>query len=147
MELPQRATSLRPEIVPKREGQEPEIPSPSSPLHTSVLEREPVTGVQSSRRDPKTTADKPPTMLHIVNADLEDPPRGMGLRDDARRRGMIGPGEHEGRDFLNMIEHVRSHATSNAPGMLAANIRSKRWYVITNRDEDTAQRRFTSRRN
>ena len=79
---------------------------------------------------------RPPTMQHIIDADLRDPDRTVLLSDDACARGLIGPNDHERRGFYNHVEHAKTYGTRNAPGMLAANIRYRRSQVITNADED-----------
>lgn len=97
-------------------------------------------GVQVwSKENPTPAVRTPPTMRHIVQADLTDPDRAVRLCDDARTRGLIGQSEAELRAFFAQIVHARTHGTSNPPGLLAANIRAKRAQVLTDGDDDGAQ--------
>ena len=87
-----------------------------------------------------------PSLRHVVPADLTDAARLACLFKQACVAGYVQPTESDRLKFFASAEHARAVATCNAPGLFAANVRERRWGVITLADEDAARRRLRCER-
>jgi hypothetical protein len=83
-----------------------------------------------------------PSLRHVVAEDLTDTARLASLYAQACENGYVGRSQAERLTFFAMAEHARAVAKRNAPGLFAANVRSRRWGVIGLADEDAARRKL-----
>lgn len=83
-----------------------------------------------------------PRLGHVEPADLTDAARLGRLFEQACARGLVQATESERLNFFAMAEHARAVARRNVAGLFAANVRQRRWQVLTLADEDRARRRL-----
>lgn len=89
-----------------------------------------------------TTTEGPPSLRHIVPADLRDTSRLLLLFDEAHERGIIGGSESERLTFIGTAERARLTAITNPPGLFAELVRRRLWHFVTQDDEDRAHTRL-----
>lgn len=89
------------------------------------------------------TEEQKPSLRHIVPADLTDSTRLACLFEQACAAGHVRRTESNRLNFFAMAEHARAAGTRNVPGLFAANVRHRRWRVLTLADEDAARRRLS----
>jgi len=108
-------------------------------LLRKLRNQNPVATRAAGVRSPVPVAARP-SLRHVVPQDLADPVRLVCLYEQACLAGYVGASESERLNFFAMAEHARAVANRNAPGLFAANIRNRRWQVISLADEDAARR-------
>jgi hypothetical protein len=89
-----------------------------------------------------TTTEAPPSLRHLVPADLRDTSRLLSLFDEAHERGIIGGSDSERLTFIATAERSRLTATTNPPGFFAELVRRRLWHFVTQDDEDRAHTRL-----
>jgi hypothetical protein len=81
-------------------------------------------------------------LRHVTAADLTDRTRLTCLFQQACAAGYVHPTQSDRLNFFAMAEHARAVGTRNVSGLFAANVRHRRWQVLTLADEDAARRRL-----
>jgi hypothetical protein len=89
-----------------------------------------------------STAEKPPSLTHLVPQDLSQTDRLLALFADAQQQGIIGGSDSERLTFVAVAERARLVGTTNPCGLFAQLVRRRLWYVLTQEDEDAARRRL-----
>jgi hypothetical protein len=85
------------------------------------------------------SGNRKPSLRHIVPADLTDGARLACLFEQACAAGHVRRTEADRLNFFAMARHACAIGRRNAPGLFAANIRARRWAVITLDDEDAGR--------
>jgi hypothetical protein len=84
----------------------------------------------------------PPTLSHIVPADLQDTARLLTLLTQAQTQGLIGKSDSNRLTFCALAEHAKVVGSANPCGLFAALVRRQHWHFVTDSDEDVAQARL-----
>jgi hypothetical protein len=84
----------------------------------------------------------PPTLSHIVPADLQDTARLLALFTHAQTQGLIGKSDSDRLTFCALAEHAKAVGSANPCGLFAALVRRQQWHFVTESDEDVAQARL-----
>jgi hypothetical protein len=84
----------------------------------------------------------PPTLSHIVPADLQDTARLLTLFTQAQTQGLIGKSDSDRLTFCALAEHAKVVGSTNPCGLFAALVRRQHWHFVTDSDEDVAQARL-----
>lgn len=84
---------------------------------------------------------RPPTLRHVVRADLTETTRTLELFRLAVDAKLISGSEHGRLTFVSLAEHALLHGTKNPCGLFMKLLREKRYY-ITQDDEEAARQRI-----
>ena len=91
---------------------------------------------------PPDGALPPPTLSHIVPADLQDTARLLTLFTQAQTQDFIGKSDSDRLTFCALAEHAKVVGSANPCGLFAALVRRQQWHFVTDSDEDVAQARL-----
>jgi hypothetical protein len=91
---------------------------------------------------PVPEASAPPTLGNITFLDLGQTDRLLALYEQAVAQGVIGASEAERLTFVALAQHVLRYRPDNAGGLFRQLLRSRRYQVITQADEDAALQRL-----
>lgn len=89
-----------------------------------------------------STPIRTPTLRQVTRQDLKDMDRLLILYEQAIKRKLIGEAEAEKLAFVSLAEHTLSFRPENAGGLFLALLTQKRFSVITQAEEETAQQRL-----
>lgn len=98
------------------------------------------TGVRVTRPE-----NPPPSLRHVVPADLVSPARLAVLHDQAREVGYVNGSEADRLKFFAAAEHAKAIGSTNTPGLFATIVCRRLWSHITQVNEDRARAIFRSR--
>ncbi len=112
----------------------------SEPLQDAVVHRRP----SSSPAPPRTPPLSPPCLQHIRLPDLQSTERLLLLYAQAMQRQLIGPFEADRLAFVALAHHVLGFRPANPGGLFLQLLRQRRFALITQAEEDTAQRRLST---
>lgn len=104
-------------------------------------QKPPSTGAGLLRRNRKNA---PPTLRHVVPADLINAGRMNLLHQQACEAGYVNGSEADRLKFFAAAEHARAIGDCNVPGLFASMVRQRRWKFITLAEEDAARRRINA---
>lgn len=87
---------------------------------------------------------KPPTLRHVVPADLSDPLRTAVLFHQATRAGLVPDDVCHRLRFVALSQRA-TRLAANPGGFFMAVVRRRLWHHVTQHDEDAARRSLASR--
>jgi hypothetical protein len=116
--------------------------APLEPVSAIIVKPWPRPQAKTALPVPVPEASAPPTLRKITSLDLRETDRLLILHEQAVEQGLIGPSEAERLTFVALAQHVLWFRPDNAGGLFRQLLRSRRYQVITQEDEDTAQQRL-----
>jgi len=93
------------------------------------------------------TASRKPNLNAVTCEDLADGARLLVLHAEARKKNLIGHSEAELLAFFSAAAHAARVGRENPPGLFVHVLRKKRWFLVTERDEELGRKLLMRSRN
>lgn len=117
------------------------LPEPAPPV-LKLTAPAPRLPIPSPALAPQGAPVSPPLLRHVLPIDLQKIDRLLELYTQAVQTYLIGPSEAERLAFVALAHHVLHFQPSNPGGLFVHLLRQRQFAVITQEEEETAQRRL-----